>query len=110
MGVISRAHSWVSVWFPNISFRGINFLPNTFYDEIFVIQKSISSLVKSQNTLLKNMATNMQTKFEKYWGEGDKINPFLYVAVVLDPQKKIKVFEVFFFWNLWECSGRGDGW
>ena len=27
MGVISRAHSLVSVWFPNISFRGINFFP-----------------------------------------------------------------------------------
>ena len=39
----------------------------------------------------------MQTKFEKYWGEGDKINPLLYVAVVLDPRKKIKVFEVLFF-------------
>ena len=39
---------------------------NAFYDEIFVIQESISNLVKSQNTLLKNIATNMQTKFEKY--------------------------------------------
>ena len=44
-----------------------------------------SHLVKSKNTLLKNTATNMQTKFEKYWGEGDKINPLMYVAVVLDP-------------------------
>ena len=42
---------------------------NAFYDEIFVIQESISNLVKSQNTLLKNIATNMQTKFEKYQGE-----------------------------------------
>ena len=39
---------------------------NVFYDEIFIIQESISNLVKSQNTLLKNIATNMQTKFEKY--------------------------------------------
>ena len=39
---------------------------NVFYDEIFVIQERISNLVKSQNTLLKNIATNMQTKFEKY--------------------------------------------
>ena len=58
---------------------------NAFYDEIFVIQESISNLVKSQNNLLKNTATNMQTKFEKYWGEGEKINPFLYVTMVLDP-------------------------
>ena len=58
---------------------------NAFYDEIFVIQESISNLVKSQNTLLKNTTTNMQTKFEKYWGEGEKINPLLYVTMVLDP-------------------------
>ena len=58
---------------------------NAFFDEIFVIQESISYLVKSQKTLLKNTATNMQTKFKKYWGEGDKINHLLYVAVVLDP-------------------------
>ena len=60
---------------------------NAFYDEIFVIQESISNLVKSQNTLLKKTSTNMQPKFEKYWGEGEKINLLLYVTVVLDPQK-----------------------
>ena len=58
---------------------------NAFYDEIFVIQESISNLVKSQNTLLKNTTTNIQTKFEKYWGEGEKINSLLYVVVVLGP-------------------------
>ena len=52
---------------------------NAFYDEIFIIYESISNLVKSQNTLLKNTATNIQTKFEKYCGEANKINPLLYV-------------------------------
>nr|XP_023901326.1 zinc finger BED domain-containing protein RICESLEEPER 1-like [Quercus suber] len=69
---------------------------NAFFDEIFVIQESISHLVKSQNTLLKNTATNMQTKFEKYWGGGDKINPLLYVAVVLDPRKKLRFLKFSF--------------
>ncbi|XP_075640576.1 zinc finger BED domain-containing protein RICESLEEPER 2-like [Castanea sativa] len=69
---------------------------NAFFDEIFVIQESISQLVKSQNTLLKNTATNMQTKFEKYWGEGGKINPLLYVAVILDPQKKLRFLKFSF--------------
>ncbi|XP_030964134.1 zinc finger BED domain-containing protein RICESLEEPER 2-like [Quercus lobata] len=69
---------------------------NAFFDEIFVIQESISHLVKSQNTLLKNTATNMQTKFEKYWGEGDKINPLFYVAVVLDPRKKLRFLKFSF--------------
>ncbi|KAK9992393.1 hypothetical protein SO802_027378 [Lithocarpus litseifolius] len=65
---------------------------NAFYEEIFVIQESISNLVKSQNTLLKNTVTNMQTKFKKYCGEGEKINLLLYVAVVFDPRKKLRFF------------------
>ncbi|XP_030970841.1 zinc finger BED domain-containing protein RICESLEEPER 1-like [Quercus lobata] len=69
---------------------------NAFYDEIFVIQESVSNLVKSQNTLLKSTATNMQTKFEKYWGEGEKINPLLYVAVVFDPRKKLRFLKFSF--------------
>ena len=42
------------------------------------------------------MATNMQTKFEKYWGEGDKINPLLYVAMVFDPRKKLRFLKFSF--------------
>ena len=62
---------------------------NNFFDEIFVIQENIAHLTP-QNFLLKNTATNMQNKFEKYWGEGDKTNHLLYVVVILDPQKKLK--------------------
>ena len=69
---------------------------NAFYDEIFVIQESIYNLIKSQNTLLKSTTTNMQTKFEKYWGEGEKINPLLYVAVVFDPRKKLRFLKFSF--------------
>ena len=32
---------------------------NTFSDEIFVIQENIAHLIKSQNHLLKNMATKI---------------------------------------------------
>ena len=62
-------------------------ISNAFFDEIFVIQGSISHIVKSQNTLLKNKATNMQTKFEKYWGESNKINHLLYVLWLLIHEK-----------------------
>ena len=41
----------------------------------------------------------MQTKFEKYWGEGEKINPLLYVVVVLDPRKKLRFLKFFFFFS-----------
>ena len=38
----------------------------------------------------------MQTKFEKYLREGDRINPLLYVAVVLDPRKKLRFLKFSF--------------
>ena len=61
---------------------------NTFFDEMFVIQENIAHLIKSPNHLLKNMATKMEVKFEKYWEKGDKINQLLYVAVVLVQERK----------------------
>ena len=45
---------------------------------------------------MKNTATGLQTKFEKYWGEGDKINLLLYVVVVLDPRKKLRFLKFYF--------------
>ena len=69
---------------------------NTFFDEMFVIQENIAHLIKSQNHLLKNIATKMEAKFEKYWGKGDKINKLLYVAVVLDPRKKMRFLKFSF--------------
>ncbi|XP_050251415.1 zinc finger BED domain-containing protein RICESLEEPER 1-like [Quercus robur] len=69
---------------------------NTFFDEMFMIQENIAHLIKSQNHLLKNMATKMEAKFEKYWGKGDKINKLLYVAVVLDPRKKMRFLKFSF--------------
>ncbi|KAK9990979.1 hypothetical protein SO802_025964 [Lithocarpus litseifolius] len=69
---------------------------NTFFDEMFVIQENISHLSKSQNQLLKNMATKMESKFDKYWGKDDKINHLLYVVVVLDPRKKLRFLKFCF--------------
>ena len=47
------------------------------------------------------MTTKMEAKFEKYWGKGDKINKLLYVAVVLDPRKKMR-FLKFSFSEIYE--------
>ena len=38
----------------------------------------------------------MHLKFEKYWGEGYKINPILYVTMVLDPRKKLTFLKFCF--------------
>ena len=70
---------------------------NTLFDKMFVNQENIAHLIKSQNHLLKNMATKMEAKFEKYWWKRDKINQLLYVTVVLDPRKKMRFLKFSFF-------------
>ena len=69
---------------------------NTFLYEIYIIQTKINELKNSKDNLLQQMATNMHLKFEKYGGEGDKINPLLYVVVVLDPRKKLTFLKFCF--------------
>ncbi|XP_030970772.1 zinc finger BED domain-containing protein RICESLEEPER 1-like [Quercus lobata] len=69
---------------------------NTFFDEMFVIQENITHLSKSQNHLLKNIVAKMESKFDKCWGKGEKINHLLYVAVVLDPRKKLRFLKFSF--------------
>ena len=41
-------------------------ISNTFFDEIFVIQENFAHLIKSQSLLLKNMATKIESKFDKH--------------------------------------------
>lgn len=47
---------------------------NYFFDEMFVSQTKIEQLIKKDDKLLSTMAQNMKEKFEKYWGNGEKIN------------------------------------
>ena len=47
-------------------FSSLYVISNTLFDEIFVIQENIAHLIKSQNLLLKNMATKIKYKFDKH--------------------------------------------
>ncbi|XP_028076430.1 zinc finger BED domain-containing protein RICESLEEPER 1-like [Camellia sinensis] len=62
---------------------------NTFYIEIFVIENMIGQLIKDNDPILSSMEKKMKDKFDKYLGNGDKINLLLYVAVILDPRRKM---------------------
>ena len=44
-------------------------ISNTLFDEMFAIERNIAHLIKSQNLLLKNMATKIKYKFDKHYGE-----------------------------------------
>lgn len=63
---------------------------------MFLIQTKIEQLIKKDDKLLSTMAQNMKEKFEKYWGNGGKINLLVYVAVLLDPRKKLRSLKFCF--------------
>ena len=78
---------------------------NVFYKEMFVIESKINQLILEEDDTLSTMAKTMKLKFSKYWGDGSKINLLLYVAVVLDPTKKMTYLE-FCFSNLFLGDNR----
>uniref|UniRef100_A0A2N9F535 hAT-like transposase RNase-H fold domain-containing protein n=1 Tax=Fagus sylvatica TaxID=28930 RepID=A0A2N9F535_FAGSY len=51
------------------------------------------------DSLLKKMAEDMKMKYEKYWGNIEKMNLLLFVAVVLDPRYKMKY--IVYWFNKW---------
>ncbi|XP_034208217.1 zinc finger BED domain-containing protein RICESLEEPER 1-like [Prunus dulcis] len=54
----------------------------------------------AMDTLLNDMAASMKKKYDKYWGELHKVNPFLMIGVVIDPRFKLRnlkhIFEEIF--------------
>ncbi|KAJ9561442.1 hypothetical protein OSB04_006602 [Centaurea solstitialis] len=69
---------------------------NNFYHEICEIHTHLNSLGRSHDSILSSMAKKMKAKFDKYWGDPDKINPMLFLAVVLDPRYKMKYLKFLF--------------
>ena len=50
----------------------------------------------SGDVVLGEMAKRMLDKYDKYWGNIEKVNILLYVAIVLDPQNKLEFMEFCF--------------
>ncbi|KAG7582739.1 HAT C-terminal dimerization domain [Arabidopsis suecica] len=69
---------------------------NGCYNEICKIQSSVQSMAFSDDSDLRDMASSMKVKFDKYWEGTEKINKILIVAGVLDPRRKM-VFTMFSF-------------
>ncbi|KAA0049761.1 zinc finger BED domain-containing protein RICESLEEPER 2-like [Cucumis melo var. makuwa] len=63
---------------------------NLVFHQITVVLNCIRLNAGSANALSVGMANNMKAKFEKYWGNNEKNNLLLYVAIVLDPRKKLR--------------------
>ncbi|XP_022896431.1 zinc finger BED domain-containing protein RICESLEEPER 1-like [Olea europaea var. sylvestris] len=59
---------------------------NLYFKEVCNIQQVLKSLSDRQDPLLSDMAINMKSKFDKYWGSVEKMNKILIIAIVLDPR------------------------
>ncbi|XP_024993945.1 zinc finger BED domain-containing protein RICESLEEPER 2-like [Cynara cardunculus var. scolymus] len=66
---------------------------NMFFPLICEIKLSIKSWEDDQNDVIRNMASSLLLKFDKYWGV---IHDVMSVAIVLDPRYKLKLINYFF--------------
>ena len=68
---------------------------NSFFSELSELHFQLENSCTDSAGLLSAMATRMKIKYDKYWGNIEKINRLLFVAVILDPRVKLAVLE---FW------------
>lgn len=81
--------------FYDVTLKILGFLyttSNMVFHQITVVQNCIRLNAGSANEMLAGMANSMKAKFEKYWGNNEKNNLLLYVAIVLDPRKKLSSY------------------
>ncbi|KAK4276763.1 hypothetical protein QN277_014874 [Acacia crassicarpa] len=80
-----------------LKFSGSNYVTsNTCFQHIVSIQTSLESNASSSYSILNDMSRRMLSKFNKYWGAAEKMNPLLVVAVILDPRYKLTYVKVAF--------------
>jgi len=74
-------------------------IADLFFPLICEIRLSLQAWESCLIPAIQQMASNMVVKFEKYWSE---IHRVMGVAIVLDPQYKLKLLEYFFPQTLWK--------
>ncbi|KAK1362600.1 HAT, C-terminal dimerization domain containing protein [Heracleum sosnowskyi] len=42
-----------------------------------------------EDEAFRKMASHMKLKYDKYWGDIDKLNHFIFISVILDPRRKM---------------------
>ncbi|XP_031127642.1 zinc finger BED domain-containing protein RICESLEEPER 2-like [Ipomoea triloba] len=65
---------------------------NNFFSEISDLSCMLSEMMEAESASVNLMGSNMKTKFEKYWGDPDKMNAIIFYANILDPRDKIIIF------------------
>jgi hypothetical protein len=70
-----------------------------------ILQKVYNCLMEycdSDDYLLSSMTIKMKMKYDKYWGDFERIKPLLFVTSVLDPRYKMVILEFWFTSNVGE--------
>ncbi|KAK6926078.1 hAT-like transposase, RNase-H fold [Dillenia turbinata] len=76
--------SWMDIQKGSYSITG-----NEYMKEIYGIGMILDKICESEDSGTASMASKMKRKHDKYWSNIDKINSFLFIAVVLDPRFKL---------------------
>nr|XP_019707766.1 zinc finger BED domain-containing protein RICESLEEPER 1-like [Elaeis guineensis] len=63
---------------------------NDYFHMVYGIGIKINSHISSEDSSFKEMAIRMKKEHDKYWANVTKINPLLFVALVLDPRYKLE--------------------
>ncbi|KAF7839838.1 putative AC transposase [Senna tora] len=66
---------------------------NVYFVKICELREALGKWMESTDATIKDMATKMLSKFDKYWGVASIV---MVVAVILDPRYKLKVVEYYF--------------
>uniref|UniRef100_A0A803LUS7 BED-type domain-containing protein n=1 Tax=Chenopodium quinoa TaxID=63459 RepID=A0A803LUS7_CHEQI len=66
---------------------------NLFFHELVSVAVLMKDLVSSDDVDMCLMACRMKEKYEKYWGDPEKINLLIFIVVVLDPRYKLDYVE-----------------
>ena len=73
-----------------LKFSGSLFVTsNTSFREIVNLHDRLTYMSSSDDEFVRDMATSMKSKYDQYWGSYEKMNYLLFIAVILDPRRKI---------------------
>jgi hypothetical protein len=69
---------------------------NMYIQEVSGIQLHLQEYSDNDDYVLSSMAGKTMSKYNKYWGDLDKVNVLLFIAVILDLQTKLGSLEYWF--------------
>ncbi|WRX26536.1 zinc finger protein [Theobroma cacao] len=77
-----------------LSVSGTSYITaNAFLDSIYDVYTTLIEWQNGDDVDLQSMAIRMKEKYDKYWGNVEKMNLVLFIAAILDPRKKLSYVE-----------------